>query len=993
MATTSAFVTLLNTTTRDAVRSIANVSPVPNTENNLADWLVRLEIVNTGVSKTNSGTLTLRIDDVGTFIRSGPILIDEATKNTYLIEMQLKQDLDNDGDFSEPNEQGMVLRGIIGQPQISIDESFGEVLKINLVGLEYRLKELLTSEEHLFFTPNQSFQRRLDEVSLNSTGIRFTTVNNGLPNSPKLSFTPFNPTRVHDTLTEIIDLLALPQIAGGAFDDYYFDIEPLSTHTNHLELTAEVFGTTSTGVTIDPESVNVFDTDEEQTIVTDNIEYKNHVIMIGNTTGGSLPMERTRFASNYEHARIRDSWDGGGVSYLEGDLVKLETVTSVKPNLVTYHRALIDHTSSGGNNPLVSTGTLWEIDFSDIPPFVTTSGAFYKAGEFVTHSTGGTTYIYQCNTDGLYGTTVFSSSTPPTPPTGWDFIDSVDDSDYEAFVSYTPWTNDVDLWKNTLAGAGSVGSSGGVGWAYDWNITKANYNREDLNDNFEPVSVKVVTSMNNSSQPIDAQTEVYDSQRYVLSASPIGADWGGNGNKITERFDPPEGSLGEWKFSVDPVDSDMVNDLDTAHMYKFNGSIWGSVWDPTDPDDTDKPSPFHLCDNVGLVAGATGIAGQAVEFTYDWFVNPLDIANTHYHRTSRGVWISQSFPLPRLPTTNFDTGALYGGQGGGNQPAKGTFNANNMDSNRKGIVGWNQGIDSEDMGKCTALAFKMRVSMFRNISGTSLVEGQPDIPMTAWFADKFDRVWYAKFKLRRNGQWDDVRISIGDLAPTQLYFARWDELAKLNGVTLTELDFTLDEKEFSGVKFDWKFVKHWGVQLDESYVETGLYKNGHQRAFEYGEDIAADLSANWYWYALGPLGTIIKNSLPQHTPVTQNHIRLSAKIALDDLHFEKEQIVTSDDTAKADPRTVVEHVSTESDYLNLKDRAIGSESRKRFFPQFWHVRSTGDVRLKFGQKFTISGSRVPTGSQEMVISEVTHIYDHDGYHTEIAGIRKFTVSG
>jgi len=238
-----------------------------------------------------------------------------------------------------------------------------------------------------------------------------------------------------------------------------------------------------------------------------------------------------------------------------------------------------------------------------------------------------------------------------------------------------------------------------------------------------------------------------------------------------------------------------------------------------------------------------------------------------------------------------------------------------------------------------------------------------------------------------------VRIPFGELAPSQLYFARWDELAKLNEVVITELDFTLAQKEFSGVQFDWRFIKHWGVQLDEAYVETGLYKNGLQRAFEFGEDVVNDYSANWFWIMLGPQAQIIRNLLPKHTPITQNHQRFSAKIVLDDLHFEKEQIVTSDNVKKTDPRTVVEHLSQESDYNNLKKRAEASESRKRFFPQFWHLRATGDVRLKFGQSFIISGTRVPSSPVTMIVSEVTHIYDHDGYHVEIAGVRKFTVSG
>ncbi len=1031
MATTKAFITLLEKNGRDDLRTIANISPVPFTENNLADWFVRLEIINTGVSKTNSGTLTLRVDDLGTFIRTGPILVNEATKNTYLIEMQLKQDLDNDDDFNDPTEQGIVLRAIIGQPQISIDQTFGEILRINLVGIEYNIKESVTSTWHLFQNPNESFQNRIDEINLPNGSIRHQGSVNNLPTSPKLSFKPSEPTKIHDTMSEIIDILSNPAVTGGSFDDYYFDVEPDTNNTNYIKITADKFGDIDSGVIIDPLSIDTPDTDEEQTVVTDNIEYKNHVVMIGTTDGGSLPVERTRFASGFEHARIRDSWSDAGVNYIIGDLVQFKTTTSLKPHLVTYHRALSDHTSSGGNDPLTTSGTLWEQDFTTYPNFITTSGAFYKAGEIVTLTSGGTVNMYQAKVDGVL-------TTPLSNPTQWDFIVGFLESTYTAFISYSPWTNDVDLWKETLAGRGFQ-PAGTEGWAFDWNITKANYSREDLTSHFEPITPKVVNGIK-TAQPATIAIEHYDTQRYLLTATPTGADWAGNGNRVAEL--DGKGVTGEWIFSIAPSNTDTVNDLEIGQVFQYNSGsgLFGSIWDGGDQNDTDKPSPFHLCSNVGLVAGATGISGQAVEFTYNWNVVSADLANTHYFRTSRGAWISNSFPLPRIDTTNFKTGELFGGQGGTTAPSKGTLDTNNFDTNHKGLAGWNHGLDDEDYGKLLSLVFKMRVGMFKDVAGTILVEGQPEVPMIFWAADKFDRVWFTKFKLRRIGQWDDVKIPVGDLAQNQLYFARWDELAKLiNGVTLTELDFTLVEKEFSGVAFDWREVKHWGVQLAESYVETGLYKNGLQRAVNAGEDVISDYAANFFWQMIGPIAGPIRSSLPDHLPITQNHKRFSAKIAIDDLHFEKEQLATSDNTSITNPRTIVEFASTESDYLNLKDRAVAKQARKRFFPQISHIRSVGDVRLRFGEAFRMIGSRVPEQASNNpawsiitnynegdkvsslgyvyqarrdnlaqfpdnnpddwdnlnrhVVSEVKHIFDHDGYHTEIAAFRKFTVSG
>ena len=50
----------------------------------------------------------------------------------------------------------------------------------------------------------------------------------------------------------------------------------------------------------------------------------------------------------------------------------------------------------------------------------------------------------------------------------------------------------------------------------------------------------------------------------------------------------------------------------------------------------------------------------------------------------------------------------------------------------------------------------------------------------------------------------------------------------------------------------------------------------------------------------------------------------------------------------------------------------------------------GDVRMKFGERFTASGVRVPGETQELVCAEVKHILNNDGYFMEVFGVRKFT---
>ena len=1054
MAQTKVFVTLLEKNGVDDNRTIYTDSVIPNTENNLADWLIRAEITNTGVSKVNTGSLKLRIDEKGTFVRASPILVDEATKNNYLIEIQIKQDLNGDGDFTDANEQGIVLRGIIGNPTIMQSSAYGEILNINITSIAYHWKEHLTSDWHLFDTPKQSFQKRIDKANLNGQVKHNGSVIN-LPDTPKLNYRFTQPNTVHDALGSIIDLLSNPQVGGGAFDDYYFEIEPSTTKTNYFKITADKFGDTDSGVVIDPLSLSVEDTDEENTTVVDNIEYKNHVIMYGNQNAGSLPVARSKFASYVLHGRYRDEWSASS-PYTKNHMVTYKILATqshategrVLPDLIFYLKAMKDGSALEQaviGNPLSSSGLgqYWEVDFVEQAPFHTNSDAYYKAGEIVTkeHSTTKIGF-FQCKTSGTYASTYFNSATDSNVPSGWYHMKSIPKADVASFFSYSPYTSDVDTWKQSLAGQTAGDKPSGIeGWACDWNMTRANYNRHDMTNHFEPVTPKIVTGRRYDSADVSTK-ERFDGQRFLIDGAlgtPTG-DFSGKVNKIAEWDDVS----GDWVFSETAVLTDTVISIEDAKIYSLmSGNNWVAKWTYTNTGDLDKPAPFHAVESVGLVAGATGVSAQAVEFKFNWLVK----SGQEYNRTARGVWIWNSFLLPRLTTNQYDIGGLWGGQGGGTAPSTGTLDTNNLDYDSNGLIGWNKGSSDEDYGVINSIAFKCRVGMFQDSAGNYLVEGVKEVPLTFWIVDKFDRVWYHKFKLRRNNQWDDVSIPIGDMAQNSLFFGRWDELGELiQGVPLTQFDYTLKEKEYTGVKLDWKYMKYWGIQLDEAYIggQVGLYKNGVERAWDYLEDNVKHIEQNGLWMFLKPITDtgVALGLLERNTPYTQNAVRLSAKIALDDFHFVKDLVATSSDTTITNPRTVVENDGTEQDYLNLKTKAIARATRKKFFPQTAHINCAGDVRLKFGHSFKVKGSRVPenvsnktlypdwssstsysvgdtvsyggytyqalkAGSNKQpdtettywenlnkfTVASVTHTFDHGGYRAEVAGFRKFVVSG
>ena len=82
------------------------------------------------------------------------------------------------------------------------------------------------------------------------------------------------------------------------------------------------------------------------------------------------------------------------------------------------------------------------------------------------------------------------------------------------------------------------------------------------------------------------------------------------------------------------------------------------------------------------------------------------------------------------------------------------------------------------------------------------------------------------------------------------------------------------------------------------------------------------------------------------------------------------------------------------DYLNCKQFARSRRARTTFFPQTWHITALGNVKIRLGHKFQVTGDRVPQNiagdqEQDLICTEVSHIIDHGGYHMDIQAKRKF----
>ncbi len=599
------------------------------------------------------------------------------------------------------------------------------------------------------------------------------------------------------------------------------------------------------------------------------------------------------------------------------------------------------------------------------------------------------------------------------------------------FFSYSPWTSNFKTMRaGTLFGIrdsteeAQFKNVGYQGVVPDWNLSRANFDRVVADDRFEQVVGKdVIETLND--QP--AQGERYLGARFLVGTNPTGA-FAGEANKIAEwardtdfAFSP---NVGDWKFSNFPqVDETIIHQARGVWLV-WGGVSWEELWkinrplvkvsittqiankiregalalviplrianafgllsflyDKEEFDDTTRHSPLHICKDIKLVEGSSGIPGQAFELRFEWnaleelrispiLTIPLTNANKR-NFSSIGAWWYMPFPIPKFDTFGIDVGEIS---------KNGTLDTNNLDFNHKHEIGWNNGIDSEDLGRIQQVSFKARLKLIGSLT-EGLVVGYSDMPMVFWARDIFDRVWFANYKLRRNGEYSLIRISFGENGIQNLHHARYDELLELFGIVL-DINWFLKEKEFTGIEFDWRFVKSMGTFYEIGYNSEGLYIANQM--IDYVKNVATQAFSQIFPFLVSVL-------FPGEDFQANDFLVNHALLAIDEFRFDKQLYTNSDDISVPDARTVLDHQAPEVDYINAKITAQASKQRKLFVEQAWFMKAHGDVRLRFGEKFIARGPRVPNplGEQDLICNEVKHIIDSDGYMIELTGKRKF----
>lgn len=826
----------------------------------------------------------------------------------------------------------------------------------------------------------------------------------------KQDWIPTKPTSTRILLDEIIEKVSKPEVIGSTNQDFFYFTIADTVNPQKFTVVAKQFGEIDSGVILKDEDTTTEDDTIEKTKQSDfnNRKYKN--VIIGRAKKGSqtFPAQFGILTSDLTHARFAADFSPT-TTYLDGDYVK---------SGFDRFKSLAD--SNLGNTPASSPfawenlststdGTPWTID----PEIWIASMAGFNLNTI--NASPGTGEIIRA----VVANGVVTGARIENGGTGHTVGDTLTIAGTGTGATGTVASVSSGAITGVTITAG--GSGWFVGFFTDMNIVRGNYDRDDEFDEFEKVSVKDIESFQFSDPDDIPSGEIATGRRWLVNGGT--GDWIGQNQRIAQR------ELSSWKFSNAPVGGitnatprDFVNDMNLGRVLGFNATNWEDVWNVnTNPEIS---SPFHPVETVSKVVNRNGL-NQAVEFTFNW--NTFDLGSIAQLILDA---INASLPigvilkifgvdLSSLNTTDPAVFLTFIGKtatelltqfGGGNVKNKAsrclmwnlkfpltrkkittlvkTYEVgefikkplvdfeNLSETIDKNLKGWNNGLDTENLGNLRGLEWWQR-SSFLNKQGVA-INGLSDLPFLLFFRDKFDTLVFKEITQRAHDRWGKFRTTAGPNSGMQIFDSRVDELFKILGYTFPD-NFFLEQRELTGVKFDWRRVKEVFCVFKGSYDDNFFYKAG-QNAFldnfnEHATQYFKDLSVRF------TLGFLDEESV----------IVDKAKIAVDDIHFIKDAYISSSDEAEPDARITLVDLENQFDYVNMKKTLLPRLlSRRQFHPEFQITDCIGNVRLRAGQSYTLDDSTVITPTKLTPI-EVIHIDDGNGYNNQIISVRKYEV--
>ena len=368
---------------------------------------------------------------------------------------------------------------------------------------------------------------------------------------------------------------------------------------------------------------------------------------------------------------------------------------------------------------------------------------------------------------------------------------------------------------------------------------------------------------------------------------------------------------------------------DCFHDWKTIANVQG--FDPK-PSITDRTKyPEITADGAVFALGKD----SAVEIVYEI---PNIIEGTFdvdsFYR--KGAWLNFAFPYPinKFNGIGEGVGDLYGGgtisaTTGDNEPA--TLDTRNMSYSHDGLIGFNNGDSTEDLGPLSSLAFAIRVRML-SPAGTPF-NGTAAIKVTGYdtSSHKAERVFEVKFT---DGTWQPTNLSFSGFAIKKSNKPRWTTHSAVIDAALAGFINLIPPTEQENTEtFEWRNLKMLSFQIDNFYDEHGRYAP---------ENNVGDMDNLGLITAVG--GRIM--------------------LAIDNIHFKKPLLVNSGrDTSRGIEPAFIQRGAI-SLYDQLKADVEGEEEIQRFRHKEYIFKTSGNAifDVDFGDTVTLSNSSIVSDS-------------------------------
>ena len=309
----------------------------------------------------------------------------------------------------------------------------------------------------------------------------------------------------------------------------------------------------------------------------------------------------------------------------------------------------------------------------------------------------------------------------------------------------------------------------------------------------------------------------------------------------------------------------------------------------------------------------------------------------------KGAWLNFAFPYPinTFGGISESVGDLYGGgtisgTTGDDEPA--TLDTSNMSYTHDGLIGFNNGISSEDLGPLNSLGFVIRVRMTG--SGGISLNGTATVKVTCYdtASHKTDQEFEVRFT---DGLWQPTNLPLSGFSVQKSNMPRFTTHSALFDTLISEFVNLIPPTEQENTEiFEWRNLKMISFQVNNFYDEHGRYAP---------EINVADMDNAGLITALG--GRIA--------------------LAIDELHFKKPLLVNSGRDSTRGIETKFLQRGSVSLYDQLKEDVESEEEINRFQHQEFVFQTSGKniFDVDFGDSIFLKNSSLVNRADKNETSE------------------------